>query len=62
MVPPIVFERPNRFSPHFAAQFLLSKVQPQAEAEASRNDSSAADTAAATVKQKWWLDFPVHDF
>jgi hypothetical protein len=27
MVPPIVFERLNRFSPHFAAQFLLSKVQ-----------------------------------
>ena len=27
MVPPIVFERPNRFSPHFEAQFLLLKVQ-----------------------------------
>jgi hypothetical protein len=48
MVPPIVFERPNRFSPHFCSPVLTFESTIQAKAEASRNDSSAADTAAAT--------------
>src|ERR1051325_6015237 len=49
MVPPIVFERPNRFSPYFAAKFLVSKVQFRPKPRQARNDSSAADTAAATA-------------
>jgi len=61
MIPPIVLERLNRFSPHFAAQFLLSKVQSGPKPRASRNDTSAADMAAATVKRKCWLDFRFRD-
>jgi hypothetical protein len=61
MVPPVVVERPNRFQPHFASPVLTFESTIQGKAEASRNDSSAADTAAATVKRKCWLDFRVRD-
>jgi hypothetical protein len=60
MVPPIVFERLNRFAA-FCSPVLTFESTTQAKAEASRNDSSAADAAAATVKRKCWLDFRVRD-
>jgi hypothetical protein len=61
MVPPVVFEQPNRFLPCFAAPVLTFESTIQGKAEASRNDSFAADKAAATVKHKCWLDFRVRD-
>jgi len=61
MIPPVVFERLNRFWPRFAAPVLTFESTIQGKAEASRNDSSVADTAAATVKRKCWLDFRVCD-
>ena len=60
MVPPIVFERLNRFRRILQPRSYFESTT-QAKAEASRNDSSAADAAAATVKRKCWLDFRVRD-